>query len=95
MADDREPEEEGVMVSSRLLAFLVLGVALVMVGIAVLVVASAASGSSASTGVVVFIGPFPIVFGSGPNEFLLIIIGVILTVLSVILFLVMNRRVKG
>jgi uncharacterized membrane protein len=92
MSSEEEPEEEGVEVSSRLLGLLLLGVALVLVGVVVLAVASAFSSSSTSVGVVVFIGPFPIVFGSGPNAALLIIIGIILAVLSVLLFLVMNRR---
>lgn len=92
MSRTEEPEEEGIEVSSRLLGLLLLGVALVLVGIVVLAVASVFFSSSTSVGVVVFIGPFPIVFGSGPNAAWLIIIGIILAVLSVLLFLVMNRR---
>ena len=88
----QEPEDEGIAVSSRLLGFLILGIALVFVGIVVLVVASLAFGSSGSVGIVIFIGPFPIVFGSVPNATWLILIGIILAVLSIVLFLVMNRR---
>jgi uncharacterized membrane protein len=50
-------------------------------------------GSSGSVGVVILIGPFPIVFGSGPNAFWLILIGIILAFVSIVLFLVMNRRI--
>ena len=85
-------EDEGITVSSRLFGFLILGIALVFIGIVVLVVASLVLGSSGSVGVVIFIGPFPIVFGSGPNADWLILIGIILAVLSIVLFLVMNRR---
>jgi len=92
LADKDESESEGAIVSSRLFGLLILGIALVLIGIVVLVVVSLAFSSSASVGVVVFIGPFPIVFGSGPNAGLLIIIGVLLAALSVVLFLVMNRR---
>jgi uncharacterized membrane protein len=88
----QEPEDEGIAVSSRLLGFLILGIALVFVGIVVLVVASLAFGSSGSVGIVIFIGPFPIVFGSVPNATWLILIGIILAVLSIVLFLIMNRR---
>ena len=88
-----EESEEGIPISSRLFLFLILGIVLVLVGVAVLVVASlSAASSSSSVGVVIFIGPFPIVFGAGQNAFFLIIIGIILAALSVILFLVMNRR---
>jgi uncharacterized membrane protein len=93
MLSEQEPEDEGVALSGRLFGFLILGVALVFIGIVVLVVVSMFSGSSGSVGVVIFIGPFPIVFGSGPSEGWLIFIGVIVTVLSVVFFLVMRRRV--
>jgi uncharacterized membrane protein len=92
LRSSQETEGEGITVSSRLLSFLILGIALVFIGIVVLVVASLAFGSSSSVGVVIFIGPFPIVFGSGPNAGWLILIGIILAVLSIVLFLVMNRR---
>jgi len=93
-ADKSESDEEGTSISRRLFGFLILGIALVFVGIAVLVVASLVLGGSGSVGGVIFIGPFPIVFGAGPNADWLIVISVILGVLSIILFLVMNRRVR-
>jgi uncharacterized membrane protein len=92
MLDD---EEEGFTVSGRLWGLLVLGVILVFVGIVVLVVASLVLNSgSSNVGVVIFIGPIPIVFGSGPNSVWLILIGIILAVASVLLFFVMNRRYR-
>jgi uncharacterized membrane protein len=91
---EEEDDDEGFVVSSRFLAFLILGIALVLVGIAVLVVVSLlSSSSSGSVGVVIFIGPFPIVFGAGPNALWLILIGIILAALSVAFFFVMNRRI--
>ena len=92
MLSEQETEDEGITISSRLFGFLILGIALVFVGIVVLVVVSVVLGSSGSVGVVIFIGPFPIVFGSGPNADRLILIGLILAVLSVVFFLVMKRR---
>ena len=92
MLSEQETENEGVTVSSRLFGFLILGIALIFVGIVVLAVVSLFLSSSESVGVVVFIGPFPIVFGSGPNSDWLILIGVILAVLSIVLFLIMKRR---
>ena len=94
MSSDEETEEEGISVSSRLLGFLLLGIILVFVGIAVLVVASLVFGGSGSVGGVILIGPIPIVFGAGPDAGLLIAISIILTVISIIFFLVMNRRAK-
>jgi uncharacterized membrane protein len=93
LRSSQETEDEGITVSSRLLGFLILGIALVFIGIVVLVIASVVlANSSSSVGVVIFIGPFPIVFGSRPNAGWLILIGIILAVLSIVLFLVMNRR---
>ena len=92
MLSEQEEEEGGIAVSSRLFGFLILGIALVFIGIVVLAVASAVFGGSGSSGAVIFIGPIPIVFGSGPGAGWLILIGIILAVLSVGFFLVMRRR---
>ena len=91
LAEDDE-SEEGIPISSRLFWLLILGIVLVFVGVIVLVVIASIFSGSSSAGVVVFIGPFPIVFGSGPNSTWLILIAIILTVLSLVLFFVMNRR---
>jgi len=91
--EENADEDQGISVSSRLFNFLILGIALVIIGIVVLAVASAALGSSStSTGVVILIGPIPIVFGSGPNAIWLILIGIILTVVSIAIFILMNRK---
>ena len=92
MLNDEEDEEDGVSISGRLLGFLLLGIALVFVGIAVLVVATLVLGGSGSVGGIILIGPIPIVFGSGPDAGWLIAISVILTVASIALFLIMNKR---
>ena len=89
-----EAENEGFTVSSRFLALLFLGVALVFAGI-ILVVTSIELGGSGSVGVVVFIGPFPIVFGSGPDATWLIFIGVIIAAISLVVFLAMNNKRYG
>jgi uncharacterized membrane protein len=73
-----------------------LGFVLVFVGIIVVLVAAVLYGvGSANFGGVIFIGPFPIVIGAGPDTTLMVLFGIILAVLSVIMFLVMSRRIKG
>jgi uncharacterized membrane protein len=89
----KEIEDEGIEIPSRLFSLLILGIALVLIGIVVLVIVPMVLGSSGSVGVVILIGPFPIVFGSGPNASWLILIGIILAFVSIVLFLVMNRRI--
>ncbi len=90
-------EEDGkdeIGVSGRLFGFLVLGLALVIVGIAVLVVASVVLGGSGSLGGIILIGPIPIIFGAGSNSTWLIIISLILAVLSATLFVLLSRRAR-
>lgn len=87
--------EEEIGVSSHFFLFLFLGLILVFVGVSIIVVAAVLSGGgSGSLGGAVFIGPFPIVFGVGSDASWVILVSIILAVLSVILFIVMNRRIK-
>lgn len=90
-----EEENEGITVSSRGFGLLLLGIALVFIGITVIVVATVVLGGSGSVGGVILIGPIPIVFGAGPEAGWLIAVGVVLTIISVVLFLVLNRRARG
>jgi uncharacterized membrane protein len=94
MLDDQEAKNEDTGISGRLLGFLLLGIALVFIGIAVLVVFSLISGGSASAGGVILIGPIPIIFGAGPDAGWLIVIGVLITVFSVVFFFLMNRHTR-
>jgi len=97
IADEKSQEtaEEGITVSSRLFLFLILGFVLVIVGIVVILIATVLyGGGSASAGVVIFIGPFPIVIGAGPDVTWIVLFSIILVVLSVVVFLVMNRRLR-
>ena len=94
LASNEKAEDDGISISGRLLGFLLLGLALVFVGIAVLVVVSIVLGRSGSVGGIILIGPIPLVFGSGPDAGWLIVISLILTVASIALFLIMNKRSK-
>jgi len=90
-----ETVEEGVTVSNRLFLLLIVGFVLVFVGIAVILVAAVFyGGGSVSGGAVIFIGPFPIVIGAGPDVALIVLFSIILAVLSVVVFLVMNRKMR-
>ena len=68
MSGDEKAEDDGISISGRLFGFLLLGIVLVFVGIAVLVVASIVLGESGSVGGIILIGPIPIVFGLGPDS---------------------------
>ena len=93
--ESRETVEEGITVSSRFFLLLILGFVLVVVGIAVILIATVLyGGGSASAGAVIFIGPFPIVIGAGPDVTWIVFFSIILAVLSIVVFLVMNRRIR-
>ena len=75
--------------------FLILGFVLVFVGIIVILIATVLyGGGSVNLGAVIFIGPFPIVIGAGPDVTWIILFGIIMAVLSIVLLLVMNRRIR-
>jgi uncharacterized membrane protein len=97
MAKNQESEnqEEHSDTVGRWLPLLVTGgFMLITVGIVLVVVSSVFSGTSglASGGVIIFIGPFPIVFGVGPDAWWLILVGLVLAALSLLWFIVARRK---
>ncbi len=94
-SDEKTENEENLALPSWLWMLFFAGFALLVAGIAVVAVASFMGDGSASGGVVVFIGPFPIVFGAGPDAAWLVLIGVIISAISIILFIVARRKVFG
>ncbi len=90
-----ETAEKGTTVQKSVHLLLLLGFVLIFVGIAVIFVATVLyAESSASGGAVVFIGPFPIVIGVGPDAAWLVLFSIILTVLIIMSFLVMKRKIQ-
>jgi uncharacterized protein (TIGR00304 family) len=74
------------------------GILLCLIGFMIIFLASLniVSGTSGniSTGGVIFIGPFPIVFGTGEYGIHLIWISVIITIIMIILSYIFIRNVK-
>jgi uncharacterized membrane protein len=97
IADEKSQEtaEEGTIVSSRLFLFLILGFVLVFIGIIVILAATSLyAGDPANVGAVIFVGPFPIVTGAGSDATWIVLFSIVLAVLSVVVFLVINRRMR-
>ncbi len=87
--------EESMTVSRWFFLLLILGFVLVVVGVALILVAAVFyGGGSASGGMVIFIGPFPIVIGAGPDATWVVLFSTVLAVLSLVMFFVMNRKMK-
>ncbi len=71
---------------------LAVGLAIVLVGFALLFVGASSQGSSSSAGGVIFIGPFPIVFGSGPGGSTLALISVVIGGVMLVVLLLWGWR---
>jgi uncharacterized membrane protein len=67
--------------------------ALVFIGIVVMMVASFSLGHVATSGgVVILVGPIPIILGSGPESTWLIALGAIITMIALMVFLLTRRK---
>ncbi|MEM2767900.1 MAG: DUF131 domain-containing protein [Candidatus Bathyarchaeia archaeon] len=88
------PESEQNIKTGKVEWFLLLlfmGFFIIIVGIILLAATAFFSEGSASFGGFVLIGPFPIVFGAGPEATWLALFAIILGVLSVVILLLMWR----
>jgi uncharacterized membrane protein len=47
---------------------------------------------SISFGIIIFIGPFPMVVGAGPEATWMILLATILSILSIVIFLILRRE---
>jgi uncharacterized membrane protein len=96
MEENKENPQEDQQEATPNWIYLLLAAGLIVLVLGVLFVfaASAFGGNgSSSAGIVIFIGPFPIVFGAGPDAGLLILIGVIIAAISLFSFLILRRRI--
>lgn len=89
-----ESEESDNLSVSKLQLLLMLGFIITFVGVAILIAVTFTQGfsGSASSGGIVLIGPFPIVFGSGPQAPWLILLTSALTVITLVAFIILNRK---
>jgi uncharacterized membrane protein len=91
-SENEETAEEGINASSRFSLLLILGFAMVIVGIILILITATLYGGSENAGAVIFIGPFPIVIGAGTDVTWIVLFSIILAILSIVVFLVINRK---
>lgn len=78
-----------------ILILVIVGLVVFILGVLLLALASGMSGGDASSsGIVIFVGPFPIVFGSGPRAGWLILFSILLAALSILIFYLTRRKVQ-
>jgi len=95
IADNGRPDEnmnEDSKVPGKMLTGVLAGFVIIIVGIVLIAVAALLSTSSGSVSGVIFLGPFPIVFGAGPDAIWLIAISIVIAVLMIVLPYVLRRR---
>jgi len=93
--ENRETVGKGLALSYKFFLLLFLGFILIVVGMVVILVASVFyGGGSVSGGAVIFIGPFPIVIGAGPDVTWVVFFSIILAVLSIVVLLVINKKMR-
>jgi uncharacterized membrane protein len=87
-----EDSEEAARVSSRFVTVLFFGLALVVVGLVLVVFSVMLNGGSASFSGIIFIGPFPIVIGAGPDAAWLILTSILLCLVGAVVFVLMRKK---
>lgn len=66
--------------------------AVILIGMLLMTLGSVSNSGSASGGAIIFIGPFPIILGSGPYSFFLVVLAAILTIAGFVFLLFMRKR---
>jgi len=78
----------------KFLTLFVIGFFMIFLGIIILMVAAVLHGNgSVNFGAIIFIGPVPIIVGTGPEVTLMVLFAIILAVLSIIMFLITRRKI--
>lgn len=72
--------------------FLLVGFFLVFIGVVILMIAALIYGLPDSVGLIVFIGPIPIILGAGEYSLLAIMLAIILTILSITFFMILRKQ---
>jgi uncharacterized membrane protein len=78
----------------KFLILFLIGFFIIFAGIIILIVGAVLYGSEMiNFGTIIFIGPIPIVVGTGPEATWMILFSVILAVLSIIMFIIFRKGI--
>jgi len=69
-----------------------IGFLIISIGTMLIILAILLSGENVSSGVIIFIGPIPIIFGSGTQTLPILILALVITVLMVLLSIYLYRK---
>ncbi|MEM2320696.1 MAG: DUF131 domain-containing protein [Candidatus Bathyarchaeia archaeon] len=85
--------EESVPQFPSALKLFFIGFMLIFLGVIVLMLVAIFSGLTKSSGLILLLGPIPIIFGVGENLTLLLVIAAMLTVFYIAILIIFNRRI--
>jgi uncharacterized membrane protein len=95
MTETERGHQEEVSSSLPLKLFL-FGFVLMFAGVVVLVASALLSGDgTVSGGVVIFVGPIPIILGAGPYASLTVVFAALLTIIGFVMFFWLRKRVAS
>jgi uncharacterized membrane protein len=93
---EAEAEQQEEASSNLPLKLFLFGFLLMFAGVVVLVASALLEGDgTVSGGVVIFVGPIPIILGAGPYASLAIVSAAILTIIGFVMFLYLRKRVSS
>jgi len=82
-----ETEQEQESPSSLPLKMLLFGFLMVFAGVVVIMASALFGGDgTVSGGAIIFVGPIPIILGTGPDALLMIVLAAVLTIIGFILY---------
>ncbi len=84
--------EASTISSSLFMKVFLAGFLLIFLGVAILMIAGLMGWVSQSFGLVVFIGPIPIILGAGKYSSLAILLAIILTIIGIALFVILRKQ---
>jgi len=68
------------------------GFFLIFIGVVIVMIATLIYGLPDSAGLIIFVGPIPIVLGVGEYSLLAILLAIVVTILSTAFFIVLRRQ---
>lgn len=89
---DDAPQEKLASQSSLGMWLLFVAFAVIFIGMLLMAFGSLSSLGNASGGVIILIGPIPIIIGSGPYSLALVALASVLTICALAFFLLIRRR---
>lgn len=72
----------------------VVGFFLIITGVILITASYFVSSNHVSTGIIILVGPIPIIIGVGPYAFFAVFLAAVLMILCLILFFFMGRQVE-